>query len=59
MPLIIKEMAIKVSVQDSGGKEAKGKEPEKAGGGQGGAGGDMVAIVVEKVMEILKEKTEP
>ena len=58
MTLIIKEMAIKISLQESQDTEAKGKEKTTSGGKKDGES-DMVAIVVEKVMETLHENLEP
>lgn len=57
MPLIAKEVVIKVTIQESAGN--KGKEPA-AGKGNGQAGNpDIISTCVEKVLEILKEKKEP
>lgn len=59
MPLEIRELIIKTTVDNNGGK--------MSGNGSGMAGGqadtqtqqeNMVNICVEKVLEILKEKTE-
>jgi hypothetical protein len=61
MPIEIRELHIRAII-DSGGKKpaGPGEAPE---GEQGGAAGEqnseqLIDICVEKVLEILKEKTE-
>ena len=58
MPVEIRELNIKVTVDDSSGSGG-----QNSGGGAGANSGGqpdeaLVAAVVEKVLEILKTKTE-
>ncbi len=56
MPLIAKEVIIKVTVQDS--PEKNSESADKTGKGSNSGNKDVVAACVEQVMEILKEKAE-
>lgn len=64
MPLEIKELHIKVTVNTEAGQAAP-TAGESAGGGGGNAGGagmdqdSLIATCVEQVLEILAEKMEP
>jgi hypothetical protein len=58
MPVEIRELNIKVTVDDPSGSGG-----QNSGGGAGGNSGSqpdetLVAAVVEKVLEILKSRTE-
>lgn len=52
MPIEIKELHIKINVND--GKGAASSE----GGGESAAGGDMVGECVEQVLETIKKQKE-
>lgn len=54
MPVEIREMVIKVAVDETGGKENAGRGGEQ----QGGAPDQIIRTCVEKVLEILKEQRE-
>ena len=58
MPVEIRELSIKVTVDDSSGSSV-----QNSGAGTGGNSGSqpdetLVAAIVEKVLEILKSRTE-
>jgi hypothetical protein len=60
MPIEIRELNIRVSVNQSA-KEESAAGGSGGGGQQGGGGGDkdqIIAECVEQVMEILKNKLE-
>jgi hypothetical protein len=58
MPLEIRELHIRVTVQSEAGHGAPGTQ-EASGGGNGGADKDaIVAECVEQVLEILQAKKE-
>jgi hypothetical protein len=54
MPIEVREVVIKGTVTDGGGAGATGAA--QAGGEQGGD--DLIKTCVERVLEILKEKSE-
>ena len=56
MPLIAKEVVIKVTIRDSAGK-GEGNTGEKTN--EQANTKDIIAACVEQVVEILKEKAEP
>ena len=72
MPLIAREIVIKVTVQEDGAasgntSEASGNSasqgattnPDSGGTGGGAQNQDVISACVEQVMEILREKIEP
>jgi Family of unknown function (DUF5908) len=55
MPVEIKELSIKVKVDESGANAPAGTG---SGGGEGEPDEALIATIVERVLELLKEKTE-
>ncbi len=64
MPLEIKELHVKITVENNGGGGASGGGggADASSGGGGNAAGEpdeaTVAACVDKVLEVLKEKSE-
>ena len=58
MPILIRELSIKITVDEQQGNGASsGNAPATASGG-GGAKNEIIAECVEQVMDILKAKIE-
>ena len=60
MPLEIKELHIKITVENNGGGSSGGTTSSSGGGGNAAGEPDeaTIAACVDKVLEVLKEKME-
>jgi hypothetical protein len=60
MPIEIRELVIKTSVQDGGQAQTANSGAGSSGGASGGSGDQdaIVAACVEQVLAILKERAE-
>ena len=58
MPLEIRELVIKTSVQEGGGGQAPAAKSEAAGSGGASDQDAVIAACVEQVLAILKERAE-
>ncbi|MEL6675721.1 MAG: DUF5908 family protein [Bacteroidota bacterium] len=57
MPLEIRELVIKATVQPQG-SNAQGNSPQASGNSSGSSQAELVNLCVEKVLEIIRAKTE-
>ncbi len=58
MPLEIKELHIKASLSDSNQEQSRGGEDNIGGGSGNNSKDEIINLCVEKVLQILKDKTE-
>jgi len=59
MPILIRELSIKITVDEQQGARSNGSPSAASGAGGGGAAKDeIIAECVEQVMDILKAKIE-